>query len=323
MIFVKRLPFYSFLVILVIFEVFYFASLDSFQYENYDPEKAALQQQEEEKAQQEQTFTEGYLVAFQDKSMEWEIWSEQAHKGMGNSEWQLTDVKAKLYSEDTVYSIWGKEGLVDEEAKTMLIKGNVKLVSSNDYIFYTDSLRYDPNLRTILTNDKVSVEGPKEKRGRLYLEGVGLQVNLNNDVMILENEVKGHKPMSGNRVMSITSDKAVMSGADKVASFKNNVVIKVNDMVVRGNLAEFKYRNGRLDQLVMDGGIHMSGENKIGSAGMAIVYFNEDKYVFKKKSFVTQGQNELIGDEIIVYDGGKRIQVRNGKAEYHSAEKNQ
>ena len=67
----------------------------------------------------------------------------------------------------------------------------------------------------------------------------------------------------------------------------------------------------------MEGGVHLKDKDKVGSSGSAIVYFDEDKYVFTDKSFITQAGNELIGDKIIVYDGGKRVQVFKGKAEYN------
>ena len=97
--------------------------------------------------------------------------------------------------------------------------------------------------------------------------------------------------------------------------------MKVDLMRVRGNYAVFQYRDGKLDTLYMDGGIHMQDQDKSGSSGEAIVYFNEDKYIFRKKPFVTQGENELIGDEITIFNRGQRVQVKNAKIEYHETGK--
>lgn len=308
--------FLLFLLVLVVFQVYYFF-ITGKETVSVDPTQGAAGA-EASGSQQEQLFTDSYMVEGEGGIKEWEVWAQKAHQKMGETDWQLTKVRAKFYSENVSYSVWGETGRVNDKTKTMRIEGNVKLVSSNDYIFYTDFLEYNSAERKIETDSKVSVEGPKEKRGRLYLEGDGLSVNLVNNLMVLRENVSGHKPMSDERVMSIASDTADMSGVTKSASFKNNVVIKVADMVVRGNLAKFQYKNGRLDTLVMDGGIHLSDSTKVGSSGKATVYFNEDKYVFENKSFLTQGPDELIGDKIIVFNGGKRVQVFKGKAEYHS-----
>jgi lipopolysaccharide transport protein LptA len=199
----------------------------------------------------------------------------------------------------------------------MTIEGNVKLVSSNDYVFFTDTLIYDPSTKSILSKSKVSVEGPREANvGRMYMEGIGFHLSLINNLMILENHVNGQKPMSGKRSMSIQSQRAEFSGKLKSAVFKNNVVIKVEQMIVKGSIAQFQYKDGKLDTLMMDGGIHLRDQDKVGSSGEAIVYFNEDKYIFRKKPFISQGDNELIGDEIIVFNGGQRVQVKNAKAQY-------
>jgi lipopolysaccharide export system protein LptA len=135
--------------------------------------------------------------------------------------------------------------------------------------------------------------------------------------MIMRSQVSGFKPMSEGRVMKISSDSAEFSAKTHSVAFKNNVVIKVDKMVVRGNLATFQYKDGKLYTLYMKGGIHMLDVDKSGSSGEAIVYFNEDKYIFREKPFITQGENALIGDEIIVYNGGKQVEVKNAKVEYY------
>lgn len=121
--------------------------------------------------------------------------------------------------------------------------------------------------------------------------------------------------------MKISSQMGEFSGLHKSAFFKNNVLIEVDQMRVRGNYAKFQYKGKTLDTLFMDGGIHLQDPNKVGTSGEALVYFNEDKYIFRKKPFLTQSENELMGDEVIVFDGGKRVQVRNAKVEYFESEK--
>lgn len=327
---VNKKVFFAAIVLLIAFQWFYYRSNKSYRAQR--DEKAAAQSQDGaaadstksggKKMLQEQKVNKLYLLDAKKNVKESELWSEVAHKGMGSSLWTLDGVKAQIYSEKVTYTVTGERGKADDITKSMNIEGKVQLVSSNGYHFYTEHLDYDPISKKITSPDKISVEGPREKDGRLYLEGYGLAVDLASNSMIIQNRVKGFKPMSDNRVMNISSQTGEFSAKQQAVTFRNNVVIKVDPTVVRGNLAQFRYKDNKLDTLHMDGGIHMMDADKSGSAGEAIVFFNEDKYIFRKKPFLTQQENALIGDEIIVYNGGKRVQVKKAKVEYYQDEKN-
>lgn len=320
------------IVLLLGFQWFYYSSNKS--YDKYKAEQVEtasqteakepldpIQAKNQKKLLEEQKIENFYFFKAEKQTKELELWSKVGYKAMGSSVFKLDEVKVQFYSENVTYTVFGDEGQVDEIEMTMMITGNVKLNSSNGYRFYTDTLYYDPKSKRITTDDKVSVEGPKEKDGRLYLEGYGLNVDMTVNTMVMRDRVSGFKPMSEARVMKIASQTAEFSGKKKSVAFKNNVVIKVDKMVVRGNLATFQYKDGKLDTLYMDGGIHMLDVDKSGSSGEAIVYFSENKYIFRDKPYITQNGNELIGDEIIVYNGGKRVQVKNAKVEYYQYDK--
>jgi LPS export ABC transporter protein LptC len=305
---------------LIIFQGYYFYS-SSLQSGLDDQTQSQSETDQAEKTSEEQKMSNFYLVDSKGVRKEFELWATEAHKPMGAPEWAMRDVKVQFYTENTTYTVLGARGSVNEEEKSMMIEGDVRMTSSNDYHFYTDKLFYNAAKKEIVTDSKVSLEGPKEKEGRLYMEGKGLFVELNKSEMVLKENVSGFKPMSDKRVMKISSQRAEFSGRSKNVSFKNNVLIVVDEMKVRGNYAKFQFVNKKLDTLFMDGGIHLQDPNKTGTAGEALVYFNEDKYVFRKKPFVTQSENALIGDEVIVFDGGKRVQVKNAKVEYFNTEK--
>lgn len=304
--------------VFIIFEWYYFAVSSGPTAEN----AATSSQSDTAKAKSDeaQKISNFQVVDSKGSKKEFELWATEAQKAMGATDWQLKDVKVQFYTESATYTVYGTTGTVNEE-KRMVIEGDVRMNSSNGYHFYTDRLDYNAQIKEITTDSKISLEGPKEKEGRLYLEGVGLYVDLQKSFMRIKNKVSGYKAMSENRVMKISSDLGEFSGLNKSAFFKNNVLIAVDDMRVRGNFAKFQYKDNKLDTLFMDGGIHLQDPNKTGTSGEALVYFNEDKYVFRKKPFMTQSENELIGDEVIIFDGGKRVQVKNAKVEYFESEK--
>lgn len=316
----NKLIFYIAIGLIIAFELFYLSSQRKSQTDKdlSPPVKQTADKKPE--SVQEQSLKDFYLVDAKNQKKELEVWSVQAHKAMGSTQWSMDQVKANIYSGEVTYTVTGAKGVVDEIKKTMTIEGDVKMISNNGYQFNTQHLNYDPEKKKITTDDKVTMESTKEGPDKLFMEGVGLDVNLENNLMVLQNSVVGQKPMSGGRMMKITSQQAEMSGTKKSMAFRNDVVIRSDQMVVKGTYADFRYKEGKLDTLYMDGGIHLQDQDKIGSSGIAIVYFNEDKYVFKKKPFITQGENELIGDEIVVFNGGKRVQVKNAKMEYHQNE---
>lgn len=309
------------ILVFIVFEWYYFSTASS--------QSASSKQEPSQIDTSGKKTTEGqkisnfYLVDSKGSKKEFELWATEANKPMGDPEWQMQNVKVQFYTESTVYTVFGDRGTVNEEKNGMVIEGNVRMNSSNDYHFYTDRMEYNAQIKEITTESKISLEGPREKEGRLYMEGVGLYVDLNKSFMRIKHAVSGYKPMSDNRTMKISSDTADFSGTDRSAIFRNNVVISVDKMRVRGNFAKFQYKGKKLDTLFMDGGVHLEDENKTGTAGEALVYFNEDKYVLRKKPFITQSENELFGDEVIVLDGGKRVQVKNAKVEYFEQENKQ
>lgn len=306
------------IVVFIAFEWYYFSSSSS---QIASPDTTSTPSETGEKKTTEgQKISNFYLVDSKGVKKEFELWATEAVKPMGDPEWQMKDVKVQFYTARAVYTVFGTRGTVNEEKNGMVIEGDVRMNSSNGYHFYTDRMEYNAQIKEITTESKINLEGPKEKEGRLYMEGVGLYVDLNKSFMRIKSQVAGYKPMSQGRTMKISSQTAEFSGMSKAAEFRNNVVISVDKMQVRGNFAKFQYKNDKLDTLFMDGGIHLQDENKTGTAGEALVYFNEDKYVFRKKPFVTQSENELFGDEVVILDGGKRVQVRNAKVEYFEQE---
>ncbi|MCC6137593.1 MAG: LPS export ABC transporter periplasmic protein LptC, partial [Bdellovibrionaceae bacterium] len=316
---VNKIVFGVAIIVFIIFQWYYF-SVSSSPTTGASGE-ASQADTAQTKTDEAQKMTNFFLVDSEGSKKEFELWATEAQKAMGASNWKMKDVKVQFYTASAVYTVYGTRGTVNEEKNSMIIEGDVRMNSSNGYHFYTDRLDYNAEIKEITTDSKISLEGPKEKEGRLYLEGVGLYVDLQKSFMRIKNNVSGYKPMSQNRVMKISSQLGEFSGLNKSALFKNNVLISVDDMRVRGNFAKFQYKDDKLDTLFMDGGIHLQDANKTGTAGEALVYFNEDKYVFRKKPFMTQSENELIGDEVTVFDGGKRVQVKNAKVEYFESDK--
>jgi len=280
----------------------------------------AISQEDRQNAEDsEQVLAGGYLVESQGEAKAWELWSEVAKKKKGIEEWELDTVKVRFYGKSkVVYIAKGKKGYVTDSQSKLRIEGDVTVTSSNGYVLETSKIDYDAVSRSLVGPEPVDLKSPEAKgeAGPLYLRGQRFDADLNTNKIRLLGGVKGRKRMSGGRRMNIASRTAHFSGLNNMARFEKNVVIRVNKMRIRGPRAHFVYRNGELDTLSMTGGVQMNDLDKVGSAGQADVFFKEDKYVFQGEPKVTQGEDQLIGTLITLFDAGERIQVVKARAKY-------
>ncbi|MCB0377572.1 MAG: LPS export ABC transporter periplasmic protein LptC [Bdellovibrionales bacterium] len=286
----------------------------------------AMQQQHKEDhvdpVDHEQVLSGGHLVESQGETKQWELESEVARKKRGSEEWTLDKVKVKFFGENQVfYRAVGEKGFVTDNQKSLKIEGDVEIVSSNQYVINSEVIYYLTESRTIEGPKPVKMQGPPEANGKggpLFMEAERFDADLSTNVINLYDNVRGRKTMSDNRNMKIASHKAIFSGQSNYALFKEDVVIHVDSMTITGPRAKFIYKDGALYSLLINGGVKIKDIGKWGKAGEAEVFFQEDKYVFRDSPLVVQGEDELIGDEIIVYDGGERVQVVKAKAKYRA-----
>ena len=70
--------------------------------------------------------------------------------------------------------------------------------------------------------------------------------------------------------------------------------------------------------MFINGGVKIKDIGRWGVAGEAEVFFQEDKYIFRDNPKVVESDDQLVGDEIIVYDGGDRVVVKKAKTKYNT-----
>lgn len=270
----------------------------------------------------EQVLSGSDLVGTEGEKKVWELTASQARKKKGKDNWVLDKVNVKFFGENSAfYTAVGKNGFVDENQSKLKIQGDVVITSSNGYVMNTEVIFYKTNGRTIDGPEHVKVIGPKEAKGDggpLYMESDTFDANLNSNIINLKKNVRGRKKMSGGRNMKISSREAMFSGQSNIAVFRKDVVIDVDSMTITGPRAKFVYKEGELHSCFIDGGVKIKDIGKWGVAGEAEVFFKEDKYVFKNSPKVVQGDDQLIGDEIVIYDGGERVQVKKAKTRYNT-----
>lgn len=270
----------------------------------------------------EQVLSGTNLVESQGEKKVWELDAEEARKTQGSDDWRLDQVKVRFFGEnDVFYNALGKSGFVGDNQKKLKIDGDVKIKSSNGYVLDTEVIYYKTDTKIIDGPEKVKLVGPQPKakdEGPLYMESDIFDADMSTNIINLKENVTGRKRMSGGRNMKITSQKAIFSGQSDYALFKEDVIIDVDSMTITGPRAKFIYKDGELYSMFIDGGVKIKDVGKWGVAGEAEVFFQEDKYIFRGSPKVVQADDQLVGEEIIIYDGGERVQVKKAKTKYNT-----
>ncbi len=270
----------------------------------------------------EQVLRGSHLVEAKGEKKMWELDADVARKKINSEDFTLDTVKVKFYGDNEVfYNATGDEGFVGENQKKLKISGDTVTTSSNGYVLNTEVIYYKTDDRSIDGPEEVTLVGPPDQKGDggpLHMRADHFDANLTTNIINLKDNVKGRKKMSGGRNMKIRSREALFSGASNFVLFKKDVVIDVDTMTITGPRAKFIYKDGNLHSMFIDGGVKVKDIGRWGIAGEAEVFFQEDKYIFRDSPKVVEGENQLVGDEIIAYDGGDRIVVRKGSTRYNT-----
>ncbi|MDO8444550.1 MAG: LPS export ABC transporter periplasmic protein LptC [Deltaproteobacteria bacterium] len=120
----------------------------------------------------------------------------------GRTEWELKATSADYFREEgvtrlespevTVYGngdkrieLRGDEGKVFNNTNDVALSGNVNIVTSDGYIFQSDSLRYSSGKKVVTTESKVFIKGK-----RMEAEGVGMVADIGRDRVFVKKGVK-------------------------------------------------------------------------------------------------------------------------------------
>jgi LPS export ABC transporter protein LptC len=272
-----------------------------------------------------QIMRDVHLVQAKVDGKEWELWASRALKPKDNEKWVIEHVKVKFFADKGVtYTVTGKKGEVIPNGKVsdLQIMGDVETKSSNGYTFKTQSSVYESKKRHLTSPEEVEMAGPPDKDGhQLHLTGANMTADLATNEISINRNVHATKNVSDKdhteRLANIQSQRALFSGKTKLAQFFGNVVIEIDTMQVTGPVAKFAYDSNseNLDSMQVGGGVRLTDTDKFATSGSLNILFKENRVVFEGSPRVVQNGDEIVGDKIVLLDGGKRVQVLNAKAQ--------
>jgi LPS export ABC transporter protein LptC len=270
-----------------------------------------------------QVMRDLHLIEAKPTGKEWELWAEKAVKPKDSPVWTMEAVRVRFFaSNGATYVVTGRAGGVHPDRNDIWIRGKVETKSSNGYVFKTESLFYESQTKRLMSKDAVEVLGPQDGEGsRLELNGEDLLAEFTSNRILINKKVRAKKRVAAGqgltRLAQIQSQRAMLSGQSNSAEFFGSVSIDLDNMRITGPEARFLYDRTQaiLESVLIAGGIRVTDSDKFATSGSLAVHFKDDRYVFKGSPRVVQSSDELIGDEIVFLEGGKKVQVINARAQ--------
>lgn len=274
--------------------------------------------QQEANQEAEQVMQGVHLVESQKGSRDWELFSSQAESSGGKGVWQIKTVRVLFYNSEAVeFTVTGDRGEINNETKDMKIEGKVLLKSANGYLFKSESLTYTAKTRILRSPVAIEMQGPADQRGPgLKLFGESMFADVDKSIMKIENKVTAAKAFNNGRKFQIESESAEFSGKSKSAKFSGRVTVQVDTMKLEGPEAQFDYASDQefLKSVMVQGGVKVTDVDKYATSDSVSFDPLKNSFVLSGRPRVVQNNDELMGDQIVFIDGGKKVKVENIKA---------
>lgn len=114
--------------------------------------------------------------------------------------------------------------------------------------------------------------------------------------------------------IDITAERLDVDEQSGTAVFSGQVIAKRGDLTVYAEKVTL-YRAGETEQLERieaTGGVRVVQQDRVGTAQRASYYQQEEKLILVGDAKIEQGQNQVSGDEIVLYIRENRSMVKSG-----------
>lgn len=258
-----------------------------------------------------------HLVESQRGARDWELFSETAQSYQNKSVWDMEQVRLLFYNQEKqTIQLKGKKGTLDTQTKNMRIEGDVEIETSNGYIFAAPYVEYNSESRLIFCSGDVQVKGPLIQNKRsLFLKGTGMRIPVSSEKMYLDSSVAAENTFTDQKILKLKSERAELSSVSQVAEFIENVSIQYPPMTMTSDKATFAYseKSKLFEYLDLNGKVELKDETRRALSENLRVDFNTKKFTFSGQPRLYQGEDELVGEQIIFLDNGKKVKVEKVK----------
>jgi lipopolysaccharide export system protein LptA len=127
-------------------------------------------------------------------------------------------------------------------------------------------------------------------------------------------EAKLADPVDRNQPIDVTSDKVEARWKENLVIFKGNVIARQKDMVIYADSLEVTTNeDGKgIERAVAGGNVKIQQGPRIADCQKAVFYNLDQKLVLTGDPKISEGNNIILGDEIIFLIDKNRVDVKGG-----------
>jgi len=278
--------------------------------------KALVDEAGEDNAQQKAKGV--HLVETREGHRDWELFSELAESSQGMAAWQLQKVKVQFYRDKIIeFVVTGQTGYFDSKTRDIKIEGNVRTITANGYVIDTDSIHFQADRRILESPGLVRMKSPARKGlGPVSFKGEGLVAFVDSKELEIRKNVEALHPMKDQNPMRVNAQKAFFKTIDSSVRFEGAVKVSNGTKQIEGPKALFLYADAaeRLQSVKMDGGVQMKDSNRYATSDSVRFDPEVNSYILSGSPRVVQDLDEILGEEITLLEGGRKIKVDRIKA---------
>ena len=162
------------------------------------------------------------------------------------------------------------------------------------------------------TAPKVEVQPDEEKRGAAIPSKE--KENVKKKVLPETKEAKLADPVDKSQPIDITSDKVETRSKENLVIFKGNVIARQKDMVIYADSIEVvTNKDGKgIERVIAEGNVKIQQGLRVADCQKAVFHNLDQKMFLTGDPKVSEGENIVLGDEIILDIDKNRVEVKGG-----------
>lgn len=292
--------------------------------EKTDQEEKRTPAPTEEAPTAEQTMEGVNYVETTNGVRDWEMHAQKAEGYSKKGTWEIKKARLNFYNKEKIdFTLLGNDGLIDMKTKDMKVTGDVRLTSANGYLFLSKEVLYRSQLRQMISPVPITVTTPKDKEGdEMTIQGLEMTVFIDQSRILIRNDIRAFKKLSGAKKFQLTSDAVELSGLNKEIHFTGRVNILYHQTKIEAPSAAFFYtKDNKLKNILFVGGARVSDEDKYALSEEMNLDVLANKFTFTGHPRVYQNNDELTGEQIVFLDGGKKVKVEKIRARVENKKK--
>ena len=243
----------------------------------------------------------------------WQVKSSAAANDV-DQVWTFDNVDgAYVADEGNKIIFFGDTGEFNPDVEMLNLDGNVRTYSSLGYNFNTEALDIEREDEDVFfsSKDKVLLF---DDMGQFRVTAVGFKGDMNSGVVDLLSEVWSKKTDENGAEAIIESDKAKIESSLSTIKFYENLRVSQDKFKIKGEEASFYVndKNNEIESVRVRGNIFATDGVKTALSDKVDLKLKEDAIIFQGSPRIRVGDNEMVGEEILITNNQQNVQVIRG-----------